>query len=300
MATNANNFLPGEIYGSYEIIERDSSKKSPHVYWKCKCVHCGKIKSFRSHCIKIQEGMLCKCQQNIEIVGKTFNNFKVLLKTDKRTSNKSILYLCECIHCGSLIELETSVIKKKNKLCPFCQNRKNTLIDLTDEIYGYLKVLKRDESEEHIGHEKDSYWICQCLNCGSIKSIRGVSLRKGLTKSCGCIKSYGEEKISKILNENNIIYQREFSFKDLIYKNPLRFDFAIFKNNGELSHLIEYDGIQHSFFKENGGWNNEENFKKTKLRDKLKDDYCLKNNIKLIRINYDDKITLERIMGKGE
>lgn len=96
-----------------------------------------------------------------------------------------------------------------------------------------------------MGHEKDSYWKCKCNNCGSIKTIRGSSLRSGITKSCGCIKSYGEEKIAQLLTDNNIIFQREYSFKDLVYIHPLKFDFAIFHKDGTLSHLIEYDGIQH-------------------------------------------------------
>lgn len=50
-----------------------------------------------------------------------------------------------------------------------------------------------------MGHQNDAYWFCECLNCGSIKSIRGISLRKGLTHSCGCILSKGEALISHIL-----------------------------------------------------------------------------------------------------
>jgi len=145
-----------------------------------------------------------------------------------------------------------------------------------------------------MGHEQDSHWKCKCNNCGAIKTIRGISLRKGATKSCGCIKSCGEEKIAKLLTDNNILFQREYTFKNLIYIHPLKFDFAIFQKNGVLSHLIEYDGIQH--FQSTDFFGGEEEFQKAQLRDQLKNNYCIENNIKLIRIKYNEEITLERIM----
>jgi hypothetical protein len=46
---------------------------------------------------------------------------------------------------------------------------------------------------------------------------------------------------------NNITYIEEYSFKGLNSENgrPLRFDFAVFDDNGDLDFLIEYQGIQH-------------------------------------------------------
>ena len=68
-------------------------------------------------------------------------------------------------------------------------------------------------------------------------------------------------------------------------KKMLPFDFYLTDYNA----CIEYDGEQHYnpivFF---GG---EEKLEKTIYRDKIKTDYCLANNIKLLRIRYDDDIT---------
>ena len=57
------------------------------------------------------------------------------------------------------------------------------LIDLTGKQFGRLTVIKRDMNRK--AHE--AYWICQC-ECGTIKSIIGSDLRKGKTKSCGCLQ----------------------------------------------------------------------------------------------------------------
>lgn len=55
-------------------------------------------------------------------------------------------------------------------------------------------------------------------------------------------------------------------------------------NNNDLLYLIEYDGIQH--FEKNCFGKKDEDFDILKKYDKIKEKYCIKNNIKLIRIPY--------------
>ena len=59
--------------------------------------------------------------------------------------------------------------------------------------------------------------------------------------------SRGEIKICGILDMAGLPYQEEYSFPDLISSSgrPLRFDFAVFDDNGDIDFLIEYQGIQH-------------------------------------------------------
>ena len=292
MAKNLKNL----IFGSYKVIERDTQKQAQAAYWLCQCQYCNKIVSLRSD--SIQKNPVCKCQKN-SLVNFISNEFIVLEKTTQKAKDKCDIYKCQCQNCNNIEYIASNVLRSKRKHCSKCYHKTTTLIDLTGEQFGYLKVLRRDTSKEHMGHENDSYWICECLNCGSIKSIRGISLRKGETKSCGCIKSYGEYLITKLLQENNISFAKEYSFKDLIYKNPLRFDFAIFNKDGTLSHLIEFDGIQH-FESNNTGWNTLDNLKQTQFRDQLKNHYCEEKGIKLIRIKYTETITIEKIMGWTE
>lgn len=282
----------GDIFGDYKIISRNYEKKAAATYWNCQCIHCNKIRIIRGDSVR----KLPKCKCNDPLIGTISNEFIVLSKTDLKALDNCNIFICKCLNCGNIEKIASNVLRSKRKHC-ICYQKKSTLIDMTGETYGYLTVLSRDLSKEHIGHEQDSYWICKCNNCGSIKTIRGISLRKGVTRSCGCIKSHGEEIIVKLLNENNILYQREYSFKDLIYKLPLRFDFAIFSKDGSLSHLVEYDGEQH--YKESSFFGGQEGLKKRKIRDELKNNYCIDNNIPLIRIKYDEDITLERILNYG-
>ena len=55
-------------------------------------------------------------------------------------------------------------------------------IDLTGKRFERLVVVSRLYKK---GNEW--YWLCQC-DCGNTKEVRGVSLREGKTRSCGCLK----------------------------------------------------------------------------------------------------------------
>ena len=65
------------------------------------------------------------------------------------------------------------------------------LIDLTGQQFGYWKVLERAPSETK-GVVK---WLCEC-KCGTIKAVKANSLRRGESKSCGCLQ---REKASQTL-----------------------------------------------------------------------------------------------------
>ena len=59
--------------------------------------------------------------------------------------------------------------------------------------------------------------------------------------------SRGEIKIHEILEKNDVNFKEEYEFEGL--KAPsgraLRFDFAVFDDDGNLEFLIEYQGKQH-------------------------------------------------------
>lgn len=56
-------------------------------------------------------------------------------------------------------------------------------IDMKDQRFERLTVLSVFSRGP-----KDIRWLCRC-DCGTEKFINGFSLRKGLVKSCGCLKS---------------------------------------------------------------------------------------------------------------
>lgn len=110
-----------------------------------------------------------------------------------------------------------------------------------------------------------------------------------------CRESRGEKEISKWLDERKIQYQRQHRFDDCRYIQPLPFDFAIFYNDKLLA-LIEYDGIQH--FEPVEVYDGEVGLELTKKRDEVKNDYCKKNNIPLLRIPYWDFDKIDYLLEK--
>lgn len=103
----------------------------------------------------------------------------------------------------------------------------------------------------------------------------------------GCSKckfSKGEIEIEKILKEYKLEYETQKKFEDCKYKNYLYFDFYIKKYNL----CIEFDGELH--FKSIEYFGGDEGLKVRQFRDEIKNEYCKKNNINLLRIRYDERI----------
>jgi len=96
--------------------------------------------------------------------------------------------------------------------------------------------------------------------------------------------SKGEKYITKVLRDNAVRFSQEHAFSDLVSPDGgrLRFDFAIWNDQRELLHLIEYDGAHHFRpLKHLGG---AERFRKQQRNDALKDAYCRTKDIPLIRV----------------
>lgn len=108
-----------------------------------------------------------------------------------------------------------------------------------------------------------------------------------------CNKSHGERTIENWLIKNNIKFKPQLRITDCRYRNPLPFDFAIYKDM-KLTGLIEYQGEQH--YKEIFSWDKKADLKLRKLRDNIKLNYCLNNKIPLLRIPFNHKKPLKVIL----
>lgn len=111
--------------------------------------------------------------------------------------------------------------------------------------------------------------------------------------ACSRSISSGERLIKKWLEQKNIVFNREYIFKECINSSGryLRFDFYI----PSLNLCIEYDGKQH--FIELPG-SKFEPLAVIQSRDLIKTLYCINNGIRLIRISYKEKDNIEDILQK--
>jgi hypothetical protein len=219
----------------------------------------------------------------VDIANQKFGSLTALYKIDKKGADGSYFWHCIC-DCGNECDIygislrtgHTTSCGCKRKIAT-AQNGQKNVQDLSNKKFGLLTVIEKTNDRKN----GSVVWKCKC-DCGNICYIPARCLVTGNTKSCGCIKkSFGEQKIKELLEENNIIFEQEKRFKDCKDELPLPFDFYV--NN---EYIIEFDGIQHFEFKEDSGWNTEEHLKITQKHDKIKNEYCKNNNIPIIRIPY--------------
>jgi len=112
------------------------------------------------------------------------------------------------------------------------------------------------------------------------------------------LSSKMEVKIHNILTDYDVPFKEEYTFDDLIASSgrPLRFDFAVFNDDGQLDFLIEAQGRQH--YQGVSKFGGEKGKNRQQYNDTQKKNYCLKHGIQLVTIpHYDEnRITYDYIM----
>lgn len=288
--------LIGQKFGLLTVLEQAESQGGK-TRWKCLC-DCGNEKIVRGIHLTSGNTKSCGCYRGKQINNESLSarenylnkkfNLLTIIETDNFTSHK-----CKCLcKCGNITTpLLKDVISGHTKSCGCLLKIANNLINEIGNKYGKLTVLERNGNAKS---DNQAIWKCQC-ECGGIINVTGGNLRQGLTISCGCISSKGEYKIAQLLKENNINFIKQYTFEDCKGNNggTLKFDFAIINSNNEILYLIEYDGIQHfeeiDYFKS-------QTLEERQQLDKIKDDYCKQNDIRLIRINYKEDITIQKLV----
>jgi len=159
------------------------------------------------------------------------------------------------------------------------------------------KSLEEFISEAQIVHgEKYDYSLVDYKNSHDLvliickkhgEFVQSPSAHLSQRQGCpNCNESKGERIVNSILEKNNIKSVRQKKFEDCNnrvegrYCIKLPFDFYLPDKNT----CIEYDGVQH--FKPVPRFGGEEGFIRVQKSDKLKNQYCEENGIKLIRIPY--------------
>jgi len=96
---------------------------------------------------------------------------------------KNRCYVWECLcDCGKTTYFTTNVLNSgKTKSCECYQYN---AIDITGERFGKLVVIGK--SDKKTGKRNKPLWECKC-DCGNTAYVTSSSLRRGMTKSCGCI-----------------------------------------------------------------------------------------------------------------
>lgn len=216
----------------------------------------------------------------LNLKGQKFGRLTILYRSPNK--GHRTVWHCKC-DCGNECDVNTEHLRSGHTQSCGCLKKDRisqaNSYNLLNRKFGKLTVINKTEERRN----KKIIWECQC-DCGNITRVRSQDLLTGHIKSCGCILSRGEEKISQLLRDNNIIFETQKTFLNCKFPDsnyPAYFDFYL----PDYNCIIEYDGIQHFQYRKNG-WNTKENFLKTQEHDKYKNKYCYNNNLILIRIPY--------------
>lgn len=199
-----------------------------------------------------------------------------------------------------LIKIDKSLIHlvcKNNHR--YIQDRRNLLSNKgCNECYLNNKKIKKDELIIKLFNIHGDYYDYDLSNYKTLHTKIKISCEKNHIfyqkasnhlqgKGCPiCRESHGERKIRTYLENKKINYIREKKFIDCFYINRLPFDFYL----PDYNMCIEFDGIQH--FKPIKQFGGDIEFIKTQKKDKIKDEYCLKNHIHLLRISNIDNVDI--------
>lgn len=277
----------GDKFDRLTVME-DSKKRTSNgtIIWICEC-ECGNIIEANSAHLNNGSVKSCGCYRkelkSNNLINQRFGRLVAIEKLE-RAKDGHLIWKCKC-DCGNYINvLSNSLLQGHTKSCG-CLNKEKVIergISLRKELkgqtFGKLKVI--EDLNEKVNREM--LHLCKC-ECGKIVKVPTSALTSGNKISCGCLKqSKGEYKLEQLLKDNNIEYVTEYVDKNckLSTGGYGRFDFYI--NN---QYYIEYDGDIHFFAKGDTRFT-EENLKIIQKRDKDKNNYCLNNNIPLIRIPY--------------
>lgn len=217
------------------------------------------------------------------------------------TTKRGAFVICQC-ECGNYIRIELNSIRTNHTKSCGCLNHEifvskgrevgqKSFLRLKDytQIYNpYYIFNKRLERKDKNGY----YWDIICRKCNNhyeaVPSQIISDTRKNGNNPCSCWRkdSKGVLKIKTLLNNNNLDFVTEKIFNSCLSEKRdfLRFDFWV--ND---SYLIEYDGEQHFQPIRFDGKTEEEAQKAFVLQkkyDTIKNNWCLENNIPLIRIPY--------------
>ena len=280
--------LTGQRFGKLTVLGIDENNKynsSKKIQWKCQC-DCGNI------CYKTADSLKKPIKQGVKACSKTCGT---LIPKGTQFGRLTVLeleefpnkYKCQC-SCGEIVIKNGEYLKSGHtKSCGCYRQEKMSEIglqysikkDITGQRFGNLVAIEPTDKRQN----KSIIWKCQC-DCGNIHFASVNNLINGYVIHCSNCQtiSKGENKIKQILIEAKIPFEQQKTFDSC--RNPktnalLKFDFFI--NN---KYIIEFDGIQH--YKEVGGIFPKDRYEQIKFRDTIKDEWCKKNNIPIIRIPY--------------
>ena len=185
--------LVGNRYGKLTVLsEADPIIRGNHATrrtWLCLC-DCGR------KTIKTEDNLLtghtrsCGCLRNHSVKGSKIGKLTVL---KRHPSNTTMRYWdCRC-ECGNTVVVSQEDFDWGSVTDCGCSQNGKPRPDLTGQTFGKLMVLREVEPVTTSQGRPMRAWLCRCT-CGREVVVRHYNLTKGVTRSCGCLRSEKQRK----------------------------------------------------------------------------------------------------------
>lgn len=141
-----------------------------------------------------------------------FHKLTVISYVEKKKIGKKYyeMYLCLC-DCGKEKIVNGHHLKRGSSKSCNCDKGNKIDHSIIGKKFGKLTVIEFS----HIDKRKSANFKCIC-DCGNKKICNGYSLKRGRTKSCGCISSPSAYKTIKIGLWNHIKYNAQIRNIELL------------------------------------------------------------------------------------
>lgn len=204
----------------------------------------------------------------------------------------------KCKKCGKIYESKAQDLLNGHS-CKDCSIKKITQNRIKSHNWFIENLMKYNPNYDNIEilnqySGTNNLIKCRCRICSYVWQTKANNLidKRGGTGCPICKQSKGELAICNYLKENNIIFERQKEFPNLIghYGFPLSYDFYIPNRNI----LIEVNGAQHYMPIKHFGGNRK--YRIQKEHDDRKRAYANKYGYKLLEIKYTDSKCTDKII----
>lgn len=166
--------LTGKQFGDWTVLEYADNKK-----WLCRC-SCGVERIVAGQDLRNGKSTGCGHNNNnilMDLTGKHFGEWEVI-----KYNNETHKWMCRC-SCGKIAEVQSRLLR--SGASKSCGHNTTGFKDLTGMTFGKWKVLYK--SPLQLDKYSQTMWTCECqCENHTIRDIGSYTLRKGISKSCGC------------------------------------------------------------------------------------------------------------------
>lgn len=229
--------LEGQKIGKLLVLSFAGYSKAKYgfAHWNCIC-DCGtELTRSNPYLLrKLKEHSCGGCNnKSKDLTGQKFGRLLVLKKAVDGNYS-TVRWLCQC-DCGNTVErtnnglIGVGVQKAKNPLCCGCSK----FDDITGQRFAKLVAIKRVENDK-----PGADWLFQC-DCGKTTISKQARVKRGMTKSCGCLH-FSNNGLSKTKLKNNwsgminrchspnVRNYKDYGGRGIYVCDEWRYDFLVF------------------------------------------------------------------------